>query len=231
VPFSLRYYIVLLGICLAGCSHKGQFPHGNVLTDSVEHVFANTLFPWSCPSFQGGDGTSLEQAVVLSGNSVRFIADRARNDWISRNHPSDKISGSRILITGGEVVEIISIQTFSGASRELFFDITQIVSKPELGAWYFVATNGLERAGVIEEEYLSGTKTEPWKDAVDQMSGSLIYQIDDEIGNGMLATGELRYGEMHGTWYYERQTEGPLLIDYNMGIVLRRSDAADQKAE
>jgi hypothetical protein len=117
VPFSLRYYIVLLGICLAGCSHKGQFPHGNVLTDSVEHVFANTLFPWSCPSFQGGDGTSLEQAVVLSGNSVRFIADRARNDWISRNHPSDKISGSRILITGGEVVEIISIQTFSGASR------------------------------------------------------------------------------------------------------------------
>lgn len=201
----------LLVLCMFGCVHIRCCPSDFPRPDSA------LLFPWSCPAYAGGDGTSLDQAVILTGISVQFMARKAKEDWINRYYPGGVTYEVRMKIVQDRVVQIISVQLPSGDLAQVFFDVTGTVTCPGVGAWFFVGSDGVEGAGMIEEQYLRTTDPHPWQQLVGTRSGELIYQLDDEIGNGLLASGKLKDGKQHGAWCYDRAIEGSMCVEYDMG--------------
>lgn len=199
-------------LCLLGC-RSGHYSTENLLSPSSPSK-QTTLFPWSSPYYAGGDGTSLERAVILKGTSVQFMARKAKKDWIKCHYPSGVIRNVHIQIVQSHVIQTIVLQMPSGEITRVYFDVTGVIVKPDLGAWFFVGDNGLEYAGMIDEEYFHESALPPWQQLVGTNSGTLIYQVDDEIGNGLFATGKLKHGKEHGVWHYERPVEGIMRKEY-----------------
>ena len=125
------------------------------------------------------------------------------------------------------VIQVVSIQTHAKELMHVYFDITSVVVKPRMGAWVFADIDGMECTGMIDEDYLQNINPEPWQELVGTNSGTLMFQIDDAIGDGLLGTGEVRHGRKHGTWRYERPIEGTILVEYDMGTKVHEKRLSD----
>lgn len=214
--------IISASLCIpyfSGCQHTCDFSINNRLLDSAS-LRSGALFEWSCPSYEGGDGTSLDQAVILRGISVKSMAREAKKNWLNIHYPDHVIYEVKHQISRFRVFDIISIEKQSGEKLlDVYFDVTEAVTKPSLGMWFFLYDNNEEYvAGMINEDYVFSTYSgpEPWEYLIGRNSGTLIYQIDDEVENGLLAIGEFKDGVKNGIWKYERR-EGSRHVKYNMG--------------
>jgi len=79
-------------------------------------------------SFSGGDGTSLEQAVVVNAPTER-VGIAALYGWIGRRYPGSTAAGQNTVIRNGRFYDAIDIVTASKERRTFYFDITQFFGK------------------------------------------------------------------------------------------------------
>ena len=79
-------------------------------------------------TFEGGDGTSLEQAVIVNAPSER-IGVAALYGWIGRRYPSSTAAGQNTIIQNGRFYDAIDIVTATKERRTFYFDITQFFGK------------------------------------------------------------------------------------------------------
>lgn len=216
----------LLLVFLLGCRTRplGFSDISNARSDRPRPA---ALFPWSHPAYAGGNGSRVDQAVIITGVSVYFMGRKAKDDWISSHYPDSVVREVRKQIVRHHVIETASIQTPAGEIVQVYFDVTGVVIKPGIGAWYFLGIDGVEYAGMLDEQHLRNTDSQPWLQLVGTSSGTLTYQIDDEIDNGLLATGKVRNGKKHGPWIYERSGEGSIHVEYDMGTRVSEDRLAD----
>jgi hypothetical protein len=79
-------------------------------------------------SFSGGDGSSIEKAVVIKAPaSVAGI--RAEYDWIRTNHPDLQLVRQSVLKTDDKIYDRMDFQTLDGRRVILYFDITDFHGK------------------------------------------------------------------------------------------------------
>jgi len=99
--------LVLLGLVavLAGCQSIAE--RGDALP----------------PKLSGGDGLTLERAVVITGGS-----DLANTDveyaWLRQHAPGANVTGQELINTGKRVYDKLDVRLSDRSSRSYYFDIT-----------------------------------------------------------------------------------------------------------
>ncbi len=75
-------------------------------------------------SFAGGDGSSCEKAVVIrkAANQAQGVA--AEKAWIAWKYPNAKMKGQAVSGAKNKTFDILEIETATGESRTICFDIT-----------------------------------------------------------------------------------------------------------
>jgi hypothetical protein len=79
-------------------------------------------------SFEGGDGTTLEKAVVVNAPTER-IGVAASYGWIGRHYPGSTAAGQNTVIQNGRFYDAIDVVTGTKERRTFYFDITQFFGK------------------------------------------------------------------------------------------------------
>lgn len=75
--------------------------------------------------YDGGDGSSCEQAVVILGAKSEFEGIGAEYDWLGRHYPGSEVLEQALGQCDGHWADILSIRTAQGESREVYFDIEE----------------------------------------------------------------------------------------------------------
>jgi hypothetical protein len=81
-------------------------------------------------TFEGGDGSSPERAIVIKGAVTGREGIRAEALWIGINHPEWR-KGRQSLVAGqdGKYYDVINYTDDAGGSRTIYFDITDFFGK------------------------------------------------------------------------------------------------------
>jgi hypothetical protein len=115
-------FLLIVGLLAAGCESK----QAQTVTP------AKNSKPISRPiagvSFTGGDGSSIEKAVIIKAPS-EFVGVRAEYNWIRNNHPDWKLEKQSALNSGGKVYDKMDFRTPDGQHMTLYFDITDFFGK------------------------------------------------------------------------------------------------------
>jgi hypothetical protein len=78
----------------------------------------------------GGDGSSIEQAIVITASSeTQGIA--AEREWVARNLPGWKMAGQALLHRpNGRSYDRLNLTGPNRAKKSIYFDITAFFGKP-----------------------------------------------------------------------------------------------------
>ena len=79
-------------------------------------------------SFSGGDGSSIEKAVIITAPN-KFTGVRAEFDWIQKNRRGWQFERQSVLKGRGKVLDKMVFRTPQGEPVTLFFDITDFNGK------------------------------------------------------------------------------------------------------
>jgi len=83
--------------------------------------------------FEGGDGTSKKEAVVIKTN-IKYRGVHSEYEWMNKMHPGWRLI-KQILHPGGETgksYDVFEYVTLDGETKNVYFDITDFFGK-EIG--------------------------------------------------------------------------------------------------
>lgn len=80
--------------------------------------------------FAGGDGSSCDAAVVISGATHELEGVRAERWWIWTKNPDATIESQTVSSHGGKDVETFVLLLPGGARKSVCFDITSFFGRP-----------------------------------------------------------------------------------------------------
>jgi hypothetical protein len=79
--------------------------------------------------FQGGNGSSLENAVVILGAASESAGVDAEHTYLSRHFPGSSVVRQALLHQAGKVFDRLEIRTSASAPAVVYFDITDFFGK------------------------------------------------------------------------------------------------------
>ncbi len=79
--------------------------------------------------YEGGDGTSIENAVFIKNAKSEFEGVKAESEWIARVHPGWKKGMQALLVVKGRPYDRIEYTTSKGEIRIIYFDIADFFGK------------------------------------------------------------------------------------------------------
>jgi hypothetical protein len=74
-------------------------------------------------SFAGGDGATLQTAIVIVGAAGETDGVRAEYEWLARNRPGATMISQALLNDGGKAYDVLTVQS-GGKEENIYFDIT-----------------------------------------------------------------------------------------------------------
>jgi hypothetical protein len=80
------------------------------------------------PTYAGGDGSSLEHAVVINGAKGESDGVQAEYVWLRRHYPTHRLLRQAVKSVGGRMYDQMDLATPEG-ERSAFFDITAFYGK------------------------------------------------------------------------------------------------------
>ena len=81
------------------------------------------------PMFEGGNGSSLANAVVILGAPSESAGVNAEHAYLSRHFPGSAVVRQALLHQAGKVFDRLEIRTSTNASAVVYFDITDFFGK------------------------------------------------------------------------------------------------------
>jgi len=82
-------------------------------------------------TFLGGSGESIADAVVIKGAEDSPGAVIAEDFWLKAHYPKCKKSKQGLIEKEGKSFDKIEIETASGETKEIYFDITECIGFPK----------------------------------------------------------------------------------------------------
>jgi len=107
--------LALMAVMIIGC-HRAQ---------PVSHE--DTVTPVGV-SYAGGDGSSIEQAVVIKG-ATESTGVHAEYVWIAQRYPGYRRGTQSLRASGGRQYDVLEFTTASGEQKRVYFDITDFFGK------------------------------------------------------------------------------------------------------
>jgi hypothetical protein len=80
-------------------------------------------------TFSGGDGSSFEQAVIISGASGESSGIRAEHVWLREHYPGCKLTFQSLRGASGRAYDKMDIVTIDGQPQSIYFDITSFFGR------------------------------------------------------------------------------------------------------
>jgi hypothetical protein len=74
-------------------------------------------------SYKGGDGSSIEQAVIILGAS-ESTGVQAEYAWLGNRFPSHELAAEFRFRSGGKSYDLIHVVTADASQRKAYFDIS-----------------------------------------------------------------------------------------------------------
>jgi hypothetical protein len=98
-------------------------------------------------TFEGGDGSSKEKAVVVKGAPTGLLGIRAEYDWLKQNYPGYKRKSQALLPSGAKSYDVLAIEMPDGKELSIYFDVSDIWKDPAPPEWTLtsVATSPAKR--------------------------------------------------------------------------------------
>jgi hypothetical protein len=110
---------IVLVAAVAGCaSPNPPQPAAPATTQSTSQA----------PTYAGGDGSSLEHAVVINGAKGESDGVQAEYVWLRRHYPTHRLLRQAVKSVGGRMYDQMDMATPEG-ERSVFFDITAFYGK------------------------------------------------------------------------------------------------------
>jgi len=103
--------------------------HGTTNTNSVVAAKAPELVKIGHLVFEGGDGSSIEQAVIVKNAKNEEEGVDAEAKWIRKIHPGWRKGNQALLNKNGKSYDRIEYATPDGRTQTIFFDITEFFGK------------------------------------------------------------------------------------------------------
>jgi hypothetical protein len=79
-------------------------------------------------TYSGGDGSSLENAVVVHAPS-ESVGVAASYKWIRDHLPGSRVTKQGLVTNGGRAYDSMEVVTESGEKRTIYFDISEYFGK------------------------------------------------------------------------------------------------------
>ncbi len=79
--------------------------------------------------YEGGDGRGAESAIVICGAADSMQGISAEYEWLEREYPGANMKMQSLRHEGDRIYDVLEFETEDGASRELWFDITEVFGK------------------------------------------------------------------------------------------------------
>lgn len=79
-------------------------------------------------TYGGGDGSSVEEAVIILGATGESDGVPAEYQWIDKTYPGAEVEGQALLDDNGRVYDLLTL-TIEGKPVEVYFDITEYFGK------------------------------------------------------------------------------------------------------
>jgi hypothetical protein len=79
--------------------------------------------------FQGGDGSSLENAIVVLGATSESAGVEAEHSYLSQHFPGSSVVRQALLHQAGKVYDRLEIKTSSATTTAIYFDVTDFFGK------------------------------------------------------------------------------------------------------
>jgi hypothetical protein len=120
-------FLLIVFLLVFGCESKQKQP----VTPAVQPkaaVAKPVIRPIEGVSFSGGDGSSIETAVIIKAPN-NYLGIRAELDWIKRNCPGWKLDKQSVLKGGGKVYDKMYFLKPDSQRTNLFFDVTDFYGK------------------------------------------------------------------------------------------------------
>ncbi len=80
-------------------------------------------------SYSGGDGATMESAVVIEGASNTSAGITAERKWVTEKYPGFKKVRQSLLRNEGKSYDLIEIETAEGKAVSIYFDISGFFGK------------------------------------------------------------------------------------------------------
>jgi hypothetical protein len=80
-------------------------------------------------SYSGGDGATMESAVVIEGANNSSAGIAAERKWVTEKYPGFKKVQQSLLHKEGKSYDLIEIETADGKSKSIYFDISGFFGK------------------------------------------------------------------------------------------------------
>lgn len=87
---------------------------------------ANPATPWI--SYAGGDGSSLEKAILIKGAKGESDGVQTEYDWLAKYMPGWQATNQTLITKNGRAYDVLDV-TKSGAKKAVYFDITEYFGK------------------------------------------------------------------------------------------------------
>ncbi len=85
--------------------------------------------PTSSVKYAGGDGSSMEKAVVIKGARDSEAGIASEYAWVAKKYPGYQMKRQSLLNHGGKSYDMLSITTKDGKELDVYFDITEFFGK------------------------------------------------------------------------------------------------------
>lgn len=115
--------VLLTALSLAGATH------GATITNAARKVKGPEAVKIGNLVFEGGDGSSVEQAVIIRNAKNEEEGVDAESRWIRKVHPGWRKGNQALLNVKGRSYDQIEYETPAGKSRTIYFDITEFFGK------------------------------------------------------------------------------------------------------
>ena len=79
-------------------------------------------------TFEGGDGSSFQSAVAVKG-ARESTGVQAEYAWLAQRFPRYRVGGQSLRQHGGKKYDVIDITTREGATKAVYFDISDYFEK------------------------------------------------------------------------------------------------------
>ena len=118
-------FAIIASAFLTGCQSSSTGASSSAPTTTVSPPAPAPAVP---VTYAGGDGSTLEKAVIVQTNS-NMEGVRAEYAWLSQHYPYSKDISQTLLHKNGKSYDLLKIRTSNGQEVDIYFDISAFFGK------------------------------------------------------------------------------------------------------